>query len=95
MLFIRSCEGNLLSVMDGETAYSKAQELLESMLSGTLPITKEKRDKTIVSLENYVEAKRDGVTVMVVCNEKNHRYKVSRCNSSVWATTASAKASEP
>ena len=75
LLFIRSREGNLLSAMDGETAYSKAQELLESVLSGTLPITKEKRDKTVVSLENYVEAKRNGVTVMVVCNEKNHRYK--------------------
>ena len=48
---------------------------LEEMLGGVLPLTKEKRDKTLVPLESYVEKKRDGVTVMVVCNEKNHKYR--------------------
>lgn len=75
VLFNRSRQGNLLSMMDGRSAYDKAQELLEEMLGGVLPLTKEKRDKTLVPLENYVEKKRDGVTVMVVCNEKNHKYR--------------------
>ncbi len=75
VLFNRSRQGNLLSTMDGRSAYDKAQELLEEMLGGVLPLTKEKRDKTLVPLENYVEKKRDGVTVMVVCNEKNHKYR--------------------
>ena len=75
ILFNRSRQGNLLSMMDGRSAYDKAQELLEEMLGGVLPLTKEKRDKTLVPLESYVEKKRDGVTVMVVCNEKNHKYR--------------------
>ena len=75
VLFNRSRQGNLLSTMDGRSAYDKAQELLEEMLGGVLPLTKEKRDKTLVPLENYVEKRRDGVTVMVVCNEKNHKYR--------------------
>lgn len=75
ILFNRSRQGNLLSKMDGRSAYDKAQELLEEMLGGVLPLTKEKKDKTLVPLESYVEKKRDGVTVMVVCNEKNHKYR--------------------
>lgn len=75
ILFNRSRQGNLLSKTDGRSAYDKAQELLEDMLKGELPLTKEKRDKTLVPLENYIENKRDGVTVMVVCNEKNHKYR--------------------
>ena len=75
LLFNRSREGNMFATMDNETAYNKAQELLEDMLTGDLPITKEKRDKSVVKLENYIEKKRDGITIMVVCNEKNHRYK--------------------
>ena len=75
VLFNRSRQGNLLSTMDGRSAYDKAQVLLEEMLGGVLPLTKEKRDKTLVPLENYVEKRRDGVTVMVVCNEKNHKYR--------------------
>ena len=75
LLFNRSREGNMFATMDNETAYNKAQELLEDMLTGALPITKEKRDKSVVKLENYIEKKRDGITIMVVCNEKNHRYK--------------------
>ena len=49
VLFNRSRQGNLLSTMDGRSAYDKAQELLEEMLGGVLPLTKEKRDKTPVS----------------------------------------------
>lgn len=75
LLFNRSSQGNLLSKMDGKSAYDKAQELLEGMLGAKLPTTKEKRDKTLVPLDNYVEKRRDGVTVMVICNERNHKYK--------------------
>ena len=48
ILFNRSRQGNLLSKMDGRSAYDKTQELLEEMLGGVLPLTKEKRDKTLV-----------------------------------------------
>lgn len=40
ILFNRSRQGNLLSKMDGRSAYDKAQELLEEMLGGVLPLTK-------------------------------------------------------
>ena len=50
VLFNRSRQGNLLSMMDGRSAYDKAQELLEEMLGGVLPLTKEKRDMTLVPL---------------------------------------------
>lgn len=75
LLFNRSRQGNLLSVTDGRSAYDKAQELLEQMLGAKLPVTKEKKDKTLVPLENYVESRREGVTVLVVCNLRNHKYK--------------------
>ena len=75
LLFNRSRQRNLLSKMDGKSAYDKAQELLEEMLGNTLPVIKEKRDKSLVRLENYVEKRRERVTVLVICNERNHKYK--------------------
>lgn len=75
ILFNRSRQTNLLSTMDGRSAYDKAQELLEQMLSGKLPAEKVKRDKTVVQLDNYVERKRDGVTVLVLCDEQTYHYK--------------------
>jgi len=77
LIFDRSSQRELYAVADGCSAFQKAQDLLDGMLKGVrpLPISKEKRDKTVVPLDNYVEAKRDGVTVLVVCNEKSHKYK--------------------
>lgn len=75
LLFNRSRQGNLLSKIDGRSAYDKAQELLEQMLGNKLPLTKEKRDKTLVPLENYAERRREGVSVLVVCNHRSHKYK--------------------
>jgi len=75
LLFNRSRQGNLLSMMDGRSAYDKAQELLEEMLGGKLPTTKEKKDRSLVPLDNYVEKRKDGVTMLVICNERNHKYK--------------------
>lgn len=75
LLFNRSRQGNLLSKVDGRFAYDKAQDLLEEMLQSELPVSKEKRDKTRVPLDNYVEVHRDGVTLLVICNERNHKYK--------------------
>lgn len=51
----------MFATMDNETAYNKAQELLEDMLTGALPITKEKRDKSVVMLENYIEKSATGL----------------------------------
>ena len=53
ILFNRSRQGNLLSKMDGRSAYDKAQELLEEMLGGVLPLTKEKRDKTLEPMGRF------------------------------------------
>lgn len=60
---------------DGRTNLDCAQEYLEEVLSERLPISKEQKDKTLIPLENYVEVRRDRVTLMVVCNEKSHKYK--------------------
>lgn len=75
LLFNRSRQGNMLAKMDADEAYEKAQELLEKMLEGELPMTKVRYDKTQVSLDNFVECQRQGVTLLVVCNEKNHKYR--------------------
>jgi hypothetical protein len=60
---------------DGRTNLDCAQEYLEEILNERLPINKEQRDKTLLPLENFVETRRDRVTLMVVCNEKSHKYK--------------------
>lgn len=77
LIFDCSSQRNLYAVSDGCTTFQKAQDILEGMLKGVkpMPLTKEKRDKTLVPLDNYVEAKHDGVTVLVICNEKSHKYK--------------------
>ena len=50
LLFDRSSQRDLYAVADGCSAFQKAQDILDGMLKGAkpLPITKEKRDKTIV-----------------------------------------------
>ncbi len=75
LLFNRSRQSNFLSVADGKSSYDKAQELLETMLGNKLPITKEQRNKSLEPLENYVERRREGVTVLVLCNNKKYKYR--------------------
>ena len=60
---------------DGRTHLSQAQEYLEEVLGEKLPVCKEQRDKTLLPLDNYVETRRERVTLMVVCNEKCHKYR--------------------
>ena len=74
MMFSKASQRNMFA-QDGRTVLDKAQEYLEEVLQEKLPIRKENQDKTVTILDNYVEARRDGVTLMVVCNEKKHRYK--------------------
>lgn len=74
MMFSKVSQRNMFA-QDGRTVLDKAQEYLEEVLQEKLPIRKENQDKTVTILDNYVEARRDGVTLMVVCNEKKHRYK--------------------
>ena len=60
---------------DGRTHLSQAQDYLEEVLGEKLPVCKEQRDKTLLPLDNYVETRRERVTLMVVCNEKCHKYR--------------------
>ena len=60
----------------GQVPLGQAQEALDSIFHGQrpLPITKEKRDKTIIPLENEITCKRERVTLLLVCNEKTLKY---------------------
>ena len=75
IVFDRSRQKNLYQKETGESAFNKAQELLAQVLLNSLPVTKEKRDKTLVPLENYVKTRRDDISLLVICNEKEHKYK--------------------
>ena len=74
ILFFQAQQRSLLAE-DGRTHLDQAQEYLEEVLSEKLPICKEQRDKTLLPLDNYVETRRERVTLMVVCNEKCHKYR--------------------
>lgn len=51
-----------------------AEKILEDCLHGSIPVLKPQKDKTLTPLECSVEKKRDGVTLLLLCNEKNHKY---------------------
>lgn len=74
IMFAQASQRHLLAE-DGRTNLDCAQEYLEEVLSERLPINKEQKDHTLLPLENYVETRRDRVTLMVVCNEKSHKYR--------------------
>lgn len=73
MLFTQASQRSLLAE-DG-TRLDYAQEYLEQVLDKKLPISKKGREKEPIGLDNYTEARRDRVTLMVVCNEKKHKYR--------------------
>lgn len=73
MLFSQASQRSLFAE-DGRTHLDHAQEYLEEVLDTRLPIITVKRKEEVL-LENYIEARRDRVTLMVVCNEKKHKYK--------------------
>ena len=74
MMFAKASQRNLLAE-DGRTNLDKAQEYLDELLQVRLPIEKRNRDQSVVPLDNYIEARHDGVYLMVVCNEKPIKYK--------------------
>lgn len=74
IMFTQASQRHLLAE-DGRTNLDCAQEYLEEVLNERLPINKEQKDHTLLPLENYVETRRDRVTLMVVCNEKSRKYR--------------------
>ncbi len=74
-ILFSSANQRYLLAEDGRTNLDKAQEYLEEILDEKLPISKEQRDKTFLPLDNYVEKRWGRVTMMVVCNEKSHKYR--------------------
>ena len=67
-----------MTICDGskETPLSLAQEVFDSLFHGVRPlnITKENKEKVIIPLDNEITCKRDRVTILLVCNEKKHKY---------------------
>ncbi len=74
--FTAASEGALFAKGEEKSVLEQAQQIFEGLLTGkaTFSIEIRKRDGTQTLLENEVLCKRDGVTVMLVCNEKNHKY---------------------
>lgn len=75
--FVQVKEGDLFVKGTSEKLVDKAQELFDEMLHGDspFPVNLEKRDHTLVPLENEVLVKHDRVTLMLVCNEKHKKYQ--------------------
>lgn len=67
---------NTLDVYDGKPVTDgKYQEALEEILQGNLPVYKTDKDgKTKIPLECPVIRKKDGVSLLMLCNEKSHKY---------------------
>ena len=55
---------------------SLAQEAFDGIFCGVRPlnITKENKEKVIIPLENEITCKRDRMTLLLVCNEKDIKY---------------------
>lgn len=74
LLFEVDAQKNIITTEDGVTAFDKAQDILEGMLQGSLPVYK-KVKKESIKLPCTVERKMDGVTLLQLCDEKEVRYK--------------------
>jgi|GEM_PF-2158923 len=59
-----------------ETPLSLAQEVFDGLFQGVRPlnIARENKDKVIVPLENEITCKHDRTIILLVCNEKIHKY---------------------
>lgn len=75
ILFDVDPQKNLISLEDGQTAFNKAQDILEGLLEGSLPVYKMKRNGENVSLQCNVEKKMGGVTLLQLFDEKAMKYK--------------------
>lgn len=75
-LNILECKKNTLDVYEGTPVQDgKYQGALEDVLQGNLPVYKlEKDGKTKTPLECPVMRKKDGVSLLMLCNEKSHKY---------------------
>lgn len=71
-------QGNLFDKTDSVSVLDKAQEIFQKCITDGLTIVKENYDKTLTKLDNDIEIVRDNVLVMLLCNEKNHKYKEKR-----------------
>ena len=58
----------------GEITIDKAQSLLDDVLKEELPMSKTNKRKEQVRLENYLERTENGISLLMICNEKNIQY---------------------
>lgn len=75
ILFEVDPQKSLISLEDGNTAFDKAQDILEGMLEGSLPVYKKVKNGESIMLQYTVEKKMNGVTLMQLCDEKEMKYK--------------------
>ncbi len=75
--FVRSSEKNIFVDNTSDNLIEKAQEIFNGMLHGDkpFPISIEKRDKTLLPLDNEILVKHDRIALMLVCNEKHKKYE--------------------
>lgn len=58
-----------------DTTCTMYQDVFESLLQGTIPVNKMERDNlTRTPLSCTVERKHDRVSLLLICNEKSHKY---------------------
>ena len=73
-----------------ETPLSLAQEAFDGLFHGIRPlnITKENKERVAVSLDNEIICKRDRITILLVCNEKNKNILRKKMNANLFRILA-------
>lgn len=74
-LIFEKAEQTCVTASDaGEITIDKAQDLLDEVLKEELPMSKTNKRKEQVRLENYLERTERGISLLMICNEKNIQY---------------------
>ena len=71
ILFEVDPQKNLISLEDGNTAFDKAQDILEGMLEGSLPVYKKVKNGESIMLQCAVEKKMMVLQIEVPKRSKN------------------------
>ena len=74
LIFEKAEQTSITAVDAGEVTIDGAQALLDEVLKEELPMSKTNKRKEQVRLENYKERTDRGISLLMICNEKNIQY---------------------
>lgn len=74
LIFEKAEQTSVTASDAGEITIDRAQALLDEVLKEELPMSKTNKRKEQVRLENYLERTERGISLLMICNEKNVQY---------------------